>query len=289
MVKLNVLGFKSENEYLKYFFKTLLTTNRTYSYFVDWKKVKKNVINLVTEISILNALTKVNPEDREKKLVEIFSKYPEVIPVLPLIIAIREKNIVVLDIGDQLLYKTFKFNKRLTESEINDIVDFCKKSGIMNLFGEINDLYTYLLGMEVGLDSNARKNRSGKIFEQLVGLLLKKKIREIDGLTLIEEDSSFKIQRKKRADFVIYKNHKPKVVLECNFYASTGSKPIEVAHSYVDLQHKCNEENLILVWVTDGQGWPLMKKTIEDTFNEIDYAMNYQILDEKFDSIIKII
>jgi len=71
--------------------------------------------------------------------------------------------------------------------EIKDIVEFCKKSGILNLFGEINDLYAYILGMEVGLDSNARKNRSGKIFEQLVGLLLKKKIRDLKNFKIIEE------------------------------------------------------------------------------------------------------
>ena len=44
------------------------------------------------------------------------------------------------------------------------------------LFGEINDLYAYLLGVEVGLDSNARKNRSGEIVQNLVELLLKRKL-----------------------------------------------------------------------------------------------------------------
>ena len=63
----------------------------------------------------------------------------------------------------------------MKNGEISDIVEFCKKSGILDLFGEINDLYAYLLGMEVGLDSNARKNRSGKIFEQLVEIIMKNK------------------------------------------------------------------------------------------------------------------
>ena len=34
-----------KNEYLDYFFNTLLPTNRTYDYFVNWKKVKTNVYN----------------------------------------------------------------------------------------------------------------------------------------------------------------------------------------------------------------------------------------------------
>lgn len=289
MVKYDILGFQNEIEYIDYFFDTLLPTNRTYEYYVNWEKVKNNVIKYLTEISLLNSLTKVDVENRESKLIEIISKYPEVIPVIPLIIAIREKNVVVLDIGDHLFYKEFKFNKKLKHEEILDIVEFCKKSGILDLFGEINDLYAYLLGMEVGLDSNARKNRSGKIFENLVGLLLKNKLRDRSDFTLTEEDGSFEIKRKKRADFLIYHHHNPRIVLECNFYASTGSKPIEVANAYIDLDHKCKDENLILIWVTDGPAWPKMRNTIERTFNEIDYPMNYQILDEKIESILEII
>lgn len=287
MVKFDSIGFKSEKEYFDYFFDTLLPTNRTYEYYVNWEKVKDNVITYLTEICLLNSLTRIDVLEREAKLIEIISKYPEVIPVVPLIIAIREKNVVVLDIGDQLFYKKFKFNEKLKEEEILDIVEFCKKSGILDLFGEINDLYAYLLGMEVGLDSNARKNRSGKIFEHLVGLLLKDRLRDYPSFTLKEEDSSLVIKRKKRADFVIYHNNSPKIVLECNFYASTGSKPIEVANAYIDLDHKCKEKNLMLVWVTDGPAWPKMRNTIERTFNEIDFPMNYKILDEQIDSILK--
>lgn len=287
MVKFDSIGFKSEKEYFDYFFDTLLPTNRTYEYYVNWEKVKDNVITYLTEICLLNSLTRIDVLEREAKLIEIISKYPEVIPVVPLIIAIRERNVVVLDIGDQLFYKKFKFNEKLKEEEILDIVEFCKKSGILDLFGEINDLYAYLLGMEVGLDSNARKNRSGKIFEHLVGLLLKDRLRDYPSFTLKEEDSSLEIKRKKRADFVIYHNNSPKIVLECNFYASTGSKPIEVANAYIDLDHKCKEKNLMLVWVTDGPAWPKMRNTIERTFNEIDFPMNYKILDEQIDSILK--
>lgn len=269
MVKYDILGFDSEDSYIDYFFETLLPTNRTYEYYVDWNKVKGNVLKCLNEISLLNALTKVKNEEREGKLIEIISKYPEVIPVIPLIIAIREKNVLILDMEGGLFHKEFQFNKKPKEEEIKDIVEFCEKAGILDLFGEINDLYAYLLGMEVGLDSNARKNRSGKIFEQLVGLSLKKKLRKLDGFKIKEEDNSLEIKRNKRSDFVIYKNDEPKIAFECNFYSSTGSKPIEVANAYIDLNHKCNDENIILVWITDGPGWHRMRSTVEDTFKEI--------------------
>jgi type II restriction enzyme len=289
MVKYDVLGFKNEIQYIDYFFKTLLSTNRTYDYYVDWEKVKNNVKKYLTEISLLNSLTKIEPEARENKLIEIFSRYPEVIPVIPLIIAIRDKNVMVLDIGEQLFYKTFKFNKKLSDDEISDIVEFCKKSGILDLFGEINDLYAYLLGMEVGLDTNARKNRSGKIFEQLVGLLLKNKLKNFSDFNLVEEDTSIKIKRNKRFDFVVYHKGVPKIGFECNFYTSTGSKPIEVANSYIDLNNKCKDEELKFIWVTDGPAWQKMKKTVITTFNEIDFPMNYKILEEKFVTMLKLI
>jgi len=100
------------------------------------------------------------------------------------------------------------------------------------------------------------------------------------------KNNSIEIKRNKRSDFVIYVNDKPKIALECNFYSSTGSKPIEVANAYIDLNSKCNDVGIILVWVTDGPAWTQMIQTIKDTFMEIDFAMNYQILDEKFDLII---
>ena len=285
MVNTDLLTFKNDSEYFEYFFKTLLPTNRTYEFFVNWEKVKKHVMDYLTEISLLNSLTKVESFQRKERLNEILLNYPEVIPVIPLIIAIREKNIRILEVGTKLFCKEYKFNTKLEDGEIKDILRFCENSGILNLFGEINDLYAYLLGMEVGLDSNARKNRSGTIFEELVGLLIKNKIKDRD-FELKEEDTSLKIKRNKRADFVIYQNKVPKIAIECNFYSSTGSKPIEVANAYIDLDRKCKDENLLFIWVTDGPGWRKMKKTVHTTFKEIGFPMNYQILNEKLDLIL---
>jgi len=38
MVKYEMLNFESAEEFMDYFFQTLLETNWTYDYFVDWKK-----------------------------------------------------------------------------------------------------------------------------------------------------------------------------------------------------------------------------------------------------------
>ena len=68
MVDIDVLGYKNELEYYDYFFETLLPTNRTYDYYVNWEKVKGNVVTHLTEISLLNSLTKIDKDDREENL-----------------------------------------------------------------------------------------------------------------------------------------------------------------------------------------------------------------------------
>ena len=61
MVKFKELGFRDFKEYEDHFFNTLLPTNKTYEYFVDWDKVKSAINKYLDEISLLNSLTKVNP------------------------------------------------------------------------------------------------------------------------------------------------------------------------------------------------------------------------------------
>jgi len=287
MVRYDTLGFRDENDYFRYFFRTLLKTNWTYDYFVDWQKARTKVRSYVKEISLLNSLTKIRQEKRREALEEIFIEYPETIPVIPCIIAIRERNIPLLEVGEEALYRVFSFSRRkLKEDEARDLVDFCENVQILQLFGEINDLYAYLLGVEVGLDSNARKNRSGKIFENLVGLLLKRKL-SASGLEMRSQDQSVKTTRNKRADFVVYFENKPRIIVECNFYNTTGSKPIETASAYVDLQRKIRERGeIFFVWITDGPAWNKMQSAITQSFKEIDFPMNYTIADQKIDAVL---
>ncbi|MGC9071045.1 MAG: DpnII family type II restriction endonuclease [Elusimicrobiales bacterium] len=68
MVRFRELGFKNFEEYKNYFFNTLLSSNKTYDYFVDWNKVKEAVNQYLNELSLLNSLTKVEPKDRKKEI-----------------------------------------------------------------------------------------------------------------------------------------------------------------------------------------------------------------------------
>ena len=56
MVNYTSLGYESLDEYNIDFFGTLLETNHTYEFFVNWEKVFNNLKDHLIEISILNSL-----------------------------------------------------------------------------------------------------------------------------------------------------------------------------------------------------------------------------------------
>ena len=283
MVNYSKMKYSSLDEFSNDFLNTLLETNHTYEFYVNWDKVYNNLENKVVEISILNSLNKVHPNEVESKFREIISKYREVVPLLPLILAIRNKKVPILNVEDKSS-KIINFSKN--GFDVEEIVDFSIKTGLLDLFNNIDDLYSYLVGTEVGLDTNARKNRSGHIFEDAVETLLQEKIENRNAFQVMKEEFVRDIDRNKRFDFVIYKNNTPKIVFECNFYNSTGSKPIEVAHAYADLQNEINETNLIFIWVTDGLGWKKMMSSLMNAGANIDYIVNYHQLDKLLDDIL---
>lgn len=295
MVKYELFGFRSLNEYIEAFMDTLLQTNKTYDYFVDWTKVKNNARRYIKEINLLNALTKVKINERKQLLREIFSKYPEAIPVIPLILAVREKSISVLEITDKLDFVKYNFGiRRLNEQEIISLITFCEKTGILSLFDEINDLYAYIIGVEVGLDSNTRKNRSGAIFQSLVEMMLKEIIKRSNlgkKVQILTEQDIRKYgvnirRRDKTIDFILTVDFKPKIIVECNFYNVSGSKPIEVAAAYIDLNRLLKEKNITFIWITDGPAWRKMRNTIIQAANEIDFLLNLKLTEKYLPKIL---
>ena len=282
MVIYSKLGYNSIDEYENDFQNTLLETNHTYEYFVNWKKVFSKLEDYRNEINILNQLNTLDSSNIEEEFEKIIKENPKVISIITSLLAIREKNVDVLDVEDGI-FKKIKLGKKA--DNIEEIMDFCKKTGLIDLFNNIDDLYSYLVGLEAGLDSNARKNRSGTIFEDIVGDLLAKKIKNHPQYRLEKEDT-IQFERTKRWDYVIYKNNQPKFFFECNFYSGRGSKPIETANAYVDLQKQLTQMDLTFIWVTDGQGWLKMKKSLQEVSSEIEYIVNYKMLSERIDKVI---
>ncbi len=274
-------GYKSEETYFKDFYRTLLETNRTPEFFVNWEKVYANLEKYLDEISLLNGLVTIKEKDRRfAHLKRILKQYPKTRTVIPFLVATREQNFNLLVIGTQgdITYKNINFS----EGKIDNILDFCKKTKIIEALGAIKDLYTYLLGVEVGSDTNARKNRSGTIFENLTLKALQKA--GIDARTATGKNKFG--TREKKSDILIYKKGKIFAYVEVNFFNELGSKPLEIAQSYIKLQEDATANKMKFIWITDGPAWKTGKTAREGAFSQIDYVFNLKLAEKLIPKLV---
>ena len=272
------------NEWLSKF----KTSISDYTYYVDFEKIYKNVDKVKVELNILNSL--IGSKNIEEEFQNILVKYPETLECIPLLLAVRSREIFVKDEISEYL---FKFDKMVYS--MKDYIKFMKESGLFDLLQNhiINNLYDYVLGIEVGLDSNGRKNRGGHLMENLVESYIikagyKKDVNYFKEMYLkgIENKWNLNLSEMsghntstKRFDFVI-KTDKQVYVIETNFYSSGGSKLNETARSYKMLAQESKKvEGVTFIWFTDGTGWNSARKNLEETFNELETMYNIDDLE----------
>ncbi len=272
------------NEWLSKF----KTSISDYTYYVDFEKIYKNVDKVKVELNILNSL--IGSKNIEEEFQNILVKYPETLECIPLLLAVRSREIFVKDEINEYL---FKFDKMVYS--MKDYIKFMKESGLFDLLQNhiINNLYDYVLGIEVGLDSNGRKNRGGHLMENLVESYIikagyKKDVNYFKEMYLKDIENKWNLNLSemsghntstKRFDFVI-KTDKQVYVIETNFYSSGGSKLNETARSYKMLAQESKKvEGVTFVWFTDGTGWNSARKNLEETFNELETMYNIDDLE----------
>ncbi len=272
------------NEWLSKF----KTSISDYTYYVDFEKIYKNVDKVKVELNILNSL--IGSKNIEEEFQNILIRYPETLECIPLLLAVRSQEIFIKDEINEYL---FKFDKMVYS--INDYIKFMRESGLFDLLQNhiINNLYDYVLGIEVGLDSNGRKNRGGHLMEDLVESYIVKAGYQKD-VNYFKEMYLKDIEKKwnldlsemsgnntstKRFDFVI-KTDKQVYVIETNFYSGGGSKLNETARSYKMLAQESKKVNgVTFIWFTDGTGWNSARKNLEETFNELETMYNIDDLE----------
>lgn len=255
------------------------TSISNYTYYVDFEKIYKNVDKIKVELNILNSL--IGSKNIEEEFQDIIVKYPETLECIPLLLAVRSQEIFVKDEINEYL---FKFDKMVYS--INDYIKFMNESGVFDLLENhiINNLYDYVLGVEVGLDSNGRKNRGGDLMENLVESYIvksgfKKDVNYFKEMYLEDIEKKWNLNLNeisgnnistKRFDFVI-KTDNQVYLIEANFYASGGSKLNETARSYKMLAQETKKvEGVTFIWVTDGTGWNNARNNLEEVFNELE-------------------
>lgn len=264
-----------------------------YGYYADFEKIHKNVDGIKVELNILNSL--IGSKDIENEFETIITKYPETLKCIPLLIAVREKEIYAID-GDG----EFKYNFKKANYSIEQYKVFMRKTGLFDLIQNhiISNLVDYATGVETGLDSNGRKNRGGHLMEDLVESFIVKAgyvkdknyfkemyIHEITAKWGIDLSAiSNQGKSEKRFDFVI-KTDNMIYGIETNFYASDGSKLNETARSYKQLAQEADTiDGFTFVWFTDSNGWTSARHNLEETF---DVMENIYSIDDLENGIIK--
>ena len=268
-----------------------------YKYYIDFETIYKNAEKYKIELNILNSL--IGSKDIEKEFEEILERYPEVLKCIPTLLAVRQNEIIVLDDEGN----KFEYNFKNMNYDVEQYKIFMKETGLFELLQKhlVNNLYDYVLGVESGLNSNARKNRGGHLMEDVVERFIqkagfKKNETYFKEMYLQDIENKWKLdmsfisnqnQSTKRFDFVV-KTDNCIYGIETNFYAAGGSKLNETARSYKMIAEEARKVvGFEFVWFTDGMGWISARNNLKETFDNMDNL--YNINDMKNGIINKIL
>ncbi len=269
-------------EQFKIFLSQLSESNATLDYFTNFGKIIGNINQISIKLNQLNYL--IGKEDLKEAIGELYKENSKVFDVLDILIAVRKKDNkkVINNSGDIVLLSSYFDSPE-------SILEYIEGTGLGEVFRNknITNLVDYVFGIEVGLDTNARKNRGGTNMEKAVALIFDGADvfykREINN-TLFPEIISLG-EDLKRFDFVI-KTKKKTYLIETNFYNGGGSKLNETARSYSDVAPKINQyKGFEFVWITDGQGWLSAKNKLEEAFKIIPSLYNLKSLNTFIDQI----
>ena len=259
-----------------------------YKYYIDFEKVHRNIDNVKVELNILNSL--IGSKNIEQDFKDLVNKYSDILKCIPLLLAVRAKEIYCQDINGSCCYK---FNTKI--QSLDEYVYFMRETGLFDLLQNhiISNLVDYATGVETGLDSNGRKNRGGHLMENLVESYIQKAgfikdntyykemyIHEIEDEFGVDMSAiSNQGKTEKRFDFVI-KTDSMLYGIETNFYASGGSKLNETARSYKTLALESESiDGFTFVWFTDGKGWTSAKNNLEETFDVMEHIYSIKDLE----------
>ncbi len=266
------------------FMSQLKETNATLDFYCDFKKINSNVDAISMKLNQLNYL--IGQEDLDGAIRRLWNENPKVFNVMDVLIAVRtadNKKAILSDGSIKLISNFF--------DDVEGVIEFIHGTGLDEVFKnkQVKNLVDYVFGVETGLDTNARKNRSGHLMEGQVASIFDKAgveyrqevySTEYPELSVLGED-------KKRFDFVV-KTKGCTYLMEVNFYSGGGSKLNEVARAYSELSPKINDvEGYEFVWITDGIGWKSARNKLEEAFYAIPNVYNLTTIQEFINKIRK--
>ena len=260
------------------FMSQLKETNQTLDFFCDFEKISQNVEDIKLSLCMLNSL--IGASDLRKSVETIWNRDKNAFSVMDILIAVRTRDKKkVLDSLSNCVPLESMFNS------VDSVMTFLTDTGLGTVLQnqQVKNLVDYAFGIETGLDTNARKNRSGHIMENTVaniftnaGISFRQEVysREWSVITEVLGDDE------KRFDFVVETPSKV-YLIEVNFYSGGGSKLNEVARSYSDIAPKINSvDGFEFVWITDGVGWKSAKNKLQEAYGIIPSIYNLTSISE---------
>lgn len=197
---------------------TLRSSIKTWDYFVNWRKVFINCVEIEIALNKLNYL--LGKDDLQKEFYQLYQKNHDINKALPILLAIREKK---LEIYDKKMRTSEYYDFTQMENHPEKYYEFLEKSGLAQLFQRngIKNLVDYVMGVEVGLDSNGRKNRGGSLMEEITEIFIKdfcqqhnfKYLPQARASTILAKwNFKIKIDKSERSfDFAVYNPHNNKL------------------------------------------------------------------------------
>jgi type II restriction enzyme len=289
------IGCGNAEQVFEYLIKNKKETIRSWDFFVDWAKINSRIEKIEPALNLWNVL--IGSENTKQKFITLASQYPEIIVLIPVLIAVRDKSIKVLAPIENNVFNykeySFKIKNEYSESELIDIAEFLEKCGLLYMLEnkKLKSIVDYVTGVEVGLDSNARKNRSGTSMETITELMIKR-ICDLHGYRYLAQATSSKIEKafnitvavdkaSRSYDFAVLADTKL-FLIETNYYGGGGSKLKSVAGEFTTLYHLIRNETPEhgFIWITDGKGWGTAKKPLKEAFDATDCIMNLEMLDK---------
>lgn len=254
------------------FMSQLQETNQTLDFFCDFDKIAQNVEDIKLSLCMLNSL--VGATDMRKAVETIWKRDKSAFNVMDILIAVRSegKKKVLNSLGECVVLDTLF-------TSVDGVMEYLDNTGLTEVFQQqkIKDLVDYVFGIETGLDTNARKNRSGHVMEGMVARIFDKAgVKYRQEVYSSEWPSISRVlgDDEKRFDFVVKSKDKT-YLIEVNFYSGGGSKLNEVARSYSDIAPKINSvPGFEFVWLTDGIGWKSAKNKLQEAYSIIPSIYN---------------
>ena len=246
-----------------------------WDYFSDFNKIN-DLDKYLKEIEQLNNLLGMDSSKIDTELLKIVKKYPKSIDVLLLMIALRANKVKDLNI-----YSPYEKDKNISmlkqlKTNKDEVLYFFKMSGLKKIFiaNKVGNLYGYLIGVTIGLDTNGRKNRTGKLMESVCETYIKEFCIK-HGYHYYSQTSINNLNVNKKFDFITNTGNKF-IVIEVNNYNTSGSKIKSVSEEYIRLDKLIPKDKISFVWITNGNGWIKNKGLITKNLNNIEHFINFK-------------